>query len=315
MYPSPYLADLARNVAGGLGRLPDRFRSRQADYVLSTQNADGGFSGRRGQSDLYYVGFALRALDALDVRDERAWGRAGDYVRRSLLAPTDIVECFSLLHAKQLVADRGRACWADAEERRCHDHCRSTLARFCTPDGGSARSEGGPASLYHTFLAALCRELLREPACEPELAVCLVKSRQRPDAGFSDLGQTDRGETNPTAAAVALLKMLDALDDDLAQSAEGFLLSMQRRDGGFAAHGAAPVSDLLSTFTAVVALGTLGAVRSADLPAAGRFVQKLAVSTGGFRGALVGDDPDVEYTYYGLGVLGLLSNVVRGKCC
>jgi len=160
--------------------------------------------------------------------------------------------------------------------------------------------------LYHTFLAALCLELLDGCRPDPAAVVRLVQQRSRPDGGLCDLGEAERGETNPTAAGVALLAMAKALDRPRAQAIARFLALMQRPDGGFAAHGDAPVSDLLSTFTAVVslaALRSLAAVRRADVA---RSVRRLEALPGGFCGAAVGDDPDAEYTYYGLGVVGIL---------
>ena len=132
----------------------------------------------------------------------------------------------------------------------------------------------------------------------------LVLSRRSPAGGFADTLETETPGTNPTAAGVGLLRILDALD----QRAAAFLLAQQRPDGGFAAHPAAPVSDLLSTFTALVALADAGAIRRARLADVGRFVQRLALPSGGFAPVLADDSSDVEYTFYGLGSLALLAS-------
>ena len=57
-----YLENLAVHMVAGLARLPDEFRGRHIGFLTARQNADGGFSGREGGSDLYYTGFALRGL-------------------------------------------------------------------------------------------------------------------------------------------------------------------------------------------------------------------------------------------------------------
>ena len=307
MSSSPYLSRLSLDIATGVARLPQRFRSRHAAYVAARQNPDGGFSGRSEASDLYYTGFALRALAALDVGDAALWHRSAAYVRSLLTQPSDVVHCFSLLHAKRLLTDRGHRSWTQEEDSRSAAHCTAVLKCFQAREGGWARTARGPASLYHTFLAALSRELLGLSLPEPEAIGELTRKRRCSDGGFSDVGQTRRGDTNPTAAAAALLEMANALSDDIAEHTARFLVRMQRSDGGFAAHADAPVTDLLSTFTALVALGTVGALPQADLPAAARYAQKLAAASGGFRGIAAHDEPDVEYTYYGLGVAGLLS--------
>jgi len=73
------------------------------------------------------------------------------------------------------------------------------------------------------------------------------------------------------------------------------------------ANGRAPLADLLSTFTGAWTLEQLGALARIDTNAARRYAQALEPSSGGFRGGLWDERSDVEYTFYGLGVLALLS--------
>jgi prenyltransferase beta subunit len=47
-----YLQDLNARLAEGVARLPQALRERQARFLTSKQNSDGGFSGREGESDL-----------------------------------------------------------------------------------------------------------------------------------------------------------------------------------------------------------------------------------------------------------------------
>ena len=57
-----YLFDLANRLARGLGHIEsDRIRCHRR-FLISQQLSDGGFRGREGDSDLYYTGFAVRAL-------------------------------------------------------------------------------------------------------------------------------------------------------------------------------------------------------------------------------------------------------------
>ena len=46
-----------------------------------------------------------------------------------------------------------------------------------------------------------------------------------------------------------------------------------------------------------------------------RFARALQEARGGFRGAAADGGADVEYTYYGLGVLGLLSSEAARAAC
>jgi geranylgeranyl transferase type-2 subunit beta len=62
-----YLETLTVRLATGLAELDEDVRRRQAAYLLEAQQPDGGFAGREGGSDLYYTGFALRALSVFGV--------------------------------------------------------------------------------------------------------------------------------------------------------------------------------------------------------------------------------------------------------
>ena len=65
-----YLARLAVELAFGAAGIPPERKRRHRRFVLGTQNPDGGFANREGQSDAYYTGFALRGLILLGGRPE-----------------------------------------------------------------------------------------------------------------------------------------------------------------------------------------------------------------------------------------------------
>ena len=73
------------------------------------------------------------------------------------------------------------------------------------------------------------------------------------------------------------------------------------------ANGRAPLADLLSTFTATWTLEQLGGLDRVDREAALAYACSLGAEAGGFHGGLWDEGTDVEYTFYGLGVLTLLS--------
>jgi geranylgeranyl transferase type-2 subunit beta len=278
----------------GLASLaPDR-RAAHASAVLASRRDDGGFSGRMGKSDPYYTGFAVRALHALDrISEEVAAGAAGFALR---CEPGNVVEALSVAGALLLL---------DAP----HPDPGGLLARleeFRAADGGYAKSVAGArGDTYLSFLATLCYDVfgLRPPGAE-RLAQFLSK-RSTPDGGFSRSGAVDRGGTNPTAAAVALLIMEGKPDPGRLKPAAQFLVAAQHASGGWTAGARAPLPDLLSTYTALVSLDALGALEAAARSAALAFARACEGPAGGFS-ALPGDsEVDVEYTYYGLGVLAL----------
>jgi len=300
--------------------LPASFRGRHSAYILAAQRPDGGLAGRRGGSDLYYTSFALRCADLLGMSEVSFWRGAAKFVEGRDAPPADIIECFCLLAAGKLISEHTPAVEKAQGGAESLDSARDGMGRrgeartgamdvvrsLRAASGGYARTPGGPAGVYDTFLAAQCSRLSECDLSGSVEAAAFVRSRRCADGGYADSGREDEGGTNPTAAAVTLLAMLGALDGAAASEAAGFLASMQRTEGGFAACAGAPAADLLSTFTALVALDGLGALHMVRLAPAARFVRSLEEEAGGFRGSSGDDAPDVEYTYYGLGTLGLL---------
>jgi len=134
----------------------------------------------------------------------------------------------------------------------------------------------------------------------------VMRARQREDGGFVELAQVRDSGTNPTAAAVGLLRLLDGMDEPIRQRAARFLARMQNTEGGLRANTRIPVADLLSTFSGLVALADLDALEMIDRPAARRYAMILERPSGGFRSGAWDQAADVEYSFYGLGVLALL---------
>jgi geranylgeranyl transferase type-2 subunit beta len=137
-----------------------------------------------------------------------------------------------------------------------------------------------------------------------------IESRRREDGGFVEIAPMKRSGTNPTAAAVGVLQILADTPGQFqasAQSVVTFLTSMVSPEGGLRANARAPLADLLSAFTGTWTLSQLNALDQTDTPALKSYVQSLELRSGGFHGGLWDESTDVEYTFYGLGVLALLS--------
>src|SRR6185503_4222409 len=99
----PYLLRLTARLLDGLSRLPSSERERHAAYLAAAQNPDGGWSGREGDSDLYYTAFALRGLAVLDVLSPEVAGRAASFLRQRIQSQTTVIDFFSFLYAAALV--------------------------------------------------------------------------------------------------------------------------------------------------------------------------------------------------------------------
>lgn len=311
MHAETYLTRLNARLADGLARVPAETRTRHVAYLRATQNEDGGFSGREGGSDLYYTGFALRGLSVLDALSPEVCTRAAGFLKRSLQQEASVVDFFSLLYACLLVQTAsGPDVLADSASD-WPERVAATLEGLRTSDGGYAKTLGGHAgSTYHTFLVALCYQLLNRPLPRADEVLRFVASRRREDGGYVEIAPMRRGGTNPTAAAVGLMQLLGGeekgLKDEERSAVVGFLAEMVSMEGGLRANARAPLADLLSTFTSVWTLDQLGALDRIDTDEVRRYALSLEQAEGGFHGGLWDEGHDVEYTFYGLGVVGLL---------
>lgn len=306
-----YLGTLTLRLAAGAMRLAEPLRTRHGDYLANLQNADGGFSGREGPSDLYYTGFALRGLALLGRLDESIAGQAAAFLQERLAGPMPSIDFLSLVFSAVLLEfNSGIDVFSAAGKDRVAT-ILATVGPLRRADGGYAKSDRSePSSTYQTFLVASCLQLVGIPWEGPEQMIGLARSRQRDDGGFVELDPMRESGVNPTAAAVGLLRLLDGLDPVTSQQAIHFLTRMQNQEGGLRANTKIPIADLLSTFTGLVALSDLGGLPAVDLPAAQRYAASLGRAEGGFCGAAWDQTADVEYTLYGVGTLSLLAPVV-----
>lgn len=312
MSTEPYLLRLGSRLSGGLSTLDEVRRGRHRDFILSQQQADGGFTGREGDSDLYYTSFAVRSLLMLGGLRDTECDSIGRYLQTCRSQKLSVIDLLSWLYSGTIVQLAGGPDALEGAEDGFVESIATALESTRTADGGYARTtEGAAGSTYHSFLVALASELLGRELPDPDALVQFVYDRQRDDGGFVEIAPMKRSGTNPTAAAVALLTMLGAMDDELRDDVREFLREVRGDEGGFQANTRIPFSDGLSTFTGLLTVQDLGLEDVLDPERAQRFVAgELEFPTGGFRGAAWDQEADVEYTFYGLGNLALLENVL-----
>lgn len=303
---SPILNPL-RLLAGAASLEPQR-QKLHAAYVAAAQQADGGFAGRQGGSDAYYSGFALRSLVLLGALDDTTADRLAAFVQSLAGRRQPLVDFLSgVTSAVMLEAFTGSDPFAAAGVDR-EAAFRETVAAFRRPDGGYAKSARGASSTYATFLIAWTGALMGLPRTEADGVLRFLAERRRDDGGYAEAAALRQGGTNPTAAAVGLMRLAGVDEPPACSATAAFLRSMQDASGGFLAGAGAPVADLLSTHTALTALVELNAADAADLAAARALVETAESSQGGFRAGAWDDTVDVEYTYYGLATLALLGS-------
>lgn len=307
----PYLIRLGTRLGAGLGSLAEDRKARHREFITSFQLEDGGFRGREGDSDLYYTSFAVRSLMMLGgmtppVRDalERYLGDF-DCLRLNAI---DTMNWLATALALQVSSGSDMLAAFGAEFPQ---EISRKLEGLRTSDGGYAKSpEGASGSTYHSFLVMLTYQLLGLTQPRPNALVQFIYDRQRDDGGFVEIGPMRRSGTNPTAAACAILMELRAMDDEVRSDVSAFLRDVRSDEGGFQANSRVPFADSLSTFTALLTSLDLGLELSVDVREVRHWLTtQLEFPLGGFRAATWDESADVEYTFYGLGLLALLNEV------
>jgi geranylgeranyl transferase type-2 subunit beta len=279
-------------------------RNELRDYYLAALDSNGGFRGRKGQGDLYYSAFALRGLFLLGMLDdEKLLPRVTDFLEKqqcwSDLSPPDILSwtmCMSLVHTVQ---DTN---FSPEQTASLHERWEC----FRCSDGCFAASENSAfSSTYTTFLSAIFYELLGESVPCWSIPAESILERQRSDGGYVELPPLRYSGTNPTAAAVGLLTILDVPLPEKQKTVD-FLCRCEQSTGGFQAHAKIPIPDLLSSFSALTALHDLDAADRVNRPALRNFVSSLRSPDGGFFGMPLDQQSDVEYTFYGMTLEAML---------
>jgi geranylgeranyl transferase type-2 subunit beta len=307
-----YLQQLTIRLGTGLGNVPVETRERHARFLKHAQRPDGGFGGRLGESDLYYTSFALRGLAILGELYGEVAERVLPFLQSRLKTPETLIDHMSLVFGSALLEAAAGLNVYGAAGDSWKDQFAERIEALRRDDGGYAKGQQGIASsTYYTFLALLCLELMERPCPEPGRIVEFLLSQRDEMGGFREIRVGKRAGTNPTAAAIGSLRILNALDDTIACDTAEFLADMQELDGGLLANSRIPIADILSTFTGVLTLVDLDRIDAIEPTAALRFTSSLERPEGGFLAALWDEVCDVEYTFYGLGCLALLTPTPR----
>ena len=313
---SVYLQELTVRLAEGLGRLPEEVRDKHTNYLIRHQKDDGGFGGRMGGSDLYYTSFALRGLSILGELYGPVAEKAGRYLAGQLQTNQTIVDFFSLFYAANLLNVSAGINVFDSSKPTWPDQVADFMDTLRREDGRYANApEGHAGSTYHTFLVMLVLQLVERPVPDPAGILRFLNAQRQEDGGWREIRVSKRAGTNPTAAAVATLRILSQLDNnivtmdkDTTELTLDFLCEMQTDEGGLRANTRIPIADMLSSFTGGLTLTDLNAFEELDVNAFRKFVYSLQLPDGGFQAAVWDESDDVEYTFYGLGCLALLEN-------
>ena len=315
----PYLFRLDARISQGLTHWQPERRERHAQYIRSQQNTDGGFGGRGlpqdtpnepvegRESDLYYTAFAIRALSALREFSANDAVRTTHFLRAASTQQATVIDVVSWLYSALMVQSAAGIDLLAAADSAWPQRLAQSLEGFRSQDGGYAKThEGALGSTYHSFLVALCYELIGQTLPHPDRLVQFVRDRQRDDGGFVEISPMKRSGTNPTAAAVGVLLLHSIIGKNLRDDVLAYLRDVRSDEGGFQANTRIPFADTLSTFTGYLTSKDLEAGDLVDVVQLEQFILSLEHPQGGFRAATWDQSTDVEYTFYALGTLGLI---------
>ena len=294
---------------------------------VSTQKCnDGGFLDRSGKPDLYYsvFGYTLALiLDyKLDVLEERKYlkrlkrDEELDFVHSVCLVRCDFLlqlielrqrsglpssKFLSISFAKDLILGK--------VVKSLKSNCSELLwdiEEYISEDGGYNHNKKGAArsTIYANYLMwTLYQDLQTEQEVLDEIADA-NKTLQATNGSFANEENSADGVTSSTAAGLIMSSTSESEETDKTKE---WLKQMLTKRGGFKAAEGVPIADLLSTSTALLALNVSEENMQEYAENSVNFINLHWDESGGFFGSIADMTCDVEYTYYALLGLGVLS--------
>lgn len=264
-------------------------------FLCSRQHENGGFMGRGDKADIYYTLFGILSLHLLDEL-EKVTAKTKNFISSTKV--NDIVHTYAKVASMSILGMK-----QGIKERKRMQHNAFHVISDYKKD------------IYRIFLALYTLNHL-DAEINSKMRNILVKyiaSCQRQDGGFTSSSRLSNSTTNLTSAAIGALFMLDGLINIDAEKVALFYKSVKSPKGGFCASSMIDIADLLSTHTASIALASLGKAEIISSEKTQKYVLNLIGKNGGFRGNTFDSICDIEYTYYGLGTLSLIREVLVDK--
>lgn len=267
------------------------------EFVLARQCPDGGFRGRSEESDLYYTGFAIDALTALQVPLPEA--SLVPYLR----AFGD-GESLDFVHLCCL-ARAWSAMTSEAIDPSILSAIFSRIEGFRAEEGGYSQDVGSAlGSAYGCLLAyGGYADHGRKPEDVEGIGRCL-NSLVKPEGSWANDTKITMGNSLATGAAITISRNLRF---PIPSATKDWLINCFYLRGGFLPFQGAPMPDLLSTAVTLHALDGMQVDLTPFKEPCLDFVDSLWNAEGGFHGYWADDELDIEYTYYGLLALGHLA--------
>ncbi|MDM8160841.1 terpene cyclase/mutase family protein [Labilibaculum sp. K2S] len=306
--------------------LSEEAQSQIKSFLGSQKSEVGGFTNRAGKADLYYsvFGYTLALiLDVkLDVLEERKYLKRIKYIGKlDFVHSMCFVRCDFLLHlidlrqksrlsaSKFLTISFAKDLILAKVEKSLKNNCSELLWELeenIANDGGYNHNKKGAArsTIYANYLMwTLYQDLQTDQDVLDEITDANRLLRAE-NGSFANEENSIDGVTSSTAAGLIMSSTSEL--EELVKTKD-WLKQMLTKRGGFKAGEGVPVADLLSTSTALLALQVTGENMQDYAENSVNFINLHWDESGGFFGSIADMTCDVEYTYYALLGLGVLS--------
>jgi len=300
--------------------LSDDAQNHIKSFLISQKNEDGGFMDRAGKSDLYYTvfGYTLAlVLDLkLDIKTEKKYLERFNQEKLDFVHSVCLVRAYFLIHLIDLKQKSGfkatkflRISFAkDLITRKLASKTMSDcskvlweLENYISKDEGYNHNVkcADQSTVYANYLMWTLYQDLQIESDSLEDIQDANRALLLNNGSYANESNSADGVTSTTAAGLIM--------NAYSEKSKDWLLKMRSKRGGFMAATGVPIADLLSTSTALLALKLDGENMQNYAEKSVNFINLHWDQSGGFFGSIADMTCDVEYTYYALLGLGVLS--------
>jgi hypothetical protein len=307
-------------LLGAREALSEDAQNHIISFLRSQKCESGGFIDKAGKSDLYYSVFGYTLALVLDLKlniaDEKKYLKQFEQQNLDFVHSVCLVRAFYLIHLIELKQRTGFNAskylrFSFAKDlilakltKKTMNDCSKVLwelENYIAKDEGynHNRKDAEHSTVYANYLMwTLYQDLQLEEDTIEEIQNA-NRSLILDNGSYANESNSLDGVTSATAAG-----MIMNLDRG---KSKDWLFQMRSKRGGFMAAKDVPVSDLLSTATALLALKLSGENMDSFAENSLNFINLHWDESGGFFGSIADMSCDVEYTYYALLALGVLS--------
>lgn len=306
--------------------LSNEAKNQIKSFLSSQKSENGGFVDRAGKADLYYSVFGYTLALVLDFKvnvvEERKYLRRIKHAENlDFVHSNCFVRCDFLLHlidlrqksrlpaSKFLSISFAKDLILGKVVKSLKINCSQLLWELeenLANDGGYNHNKKGAekSTIYANYLMwTLYQDLQTEQEVLDEITDANI-TLMAENGSFANEENSIDGVTSSTAAGL-IMSSSSGLQEML--KTKEWLKQMLTKRGGFKAAEGVPIADLLSTSTALLALQVTGENMQDYAENSVNFINLHWDESGGFFGSIADMTCDVEYTYYALLGLGVLS--------